>query len=116
MGRYYSGDIDGKFWFALQQSNAADRFGSTGEATHLSYYFHEDQLDYIKNELSEITNNINVTKINEFFDRQKGWSEDTIKAAGITRNDLIEYADYKLGIQIRDMLESNGECCFEAEL
>ena len=29
MGRYYSGDIEGKFWFAVQSSNAADRFGST---------------------------------------------------------------------------------------
>ena len=27
MGRYYSGDINGKFWFALQSSNAASRFG-----------------------------------------------------------------------------------------
>jgi hypothetical protein len=26
MGRYYSGDIDGKFWFALQSSDCADRF------------------------------------------------------------------------------------------
>ena len=27
MGRYYTGDIEGKFWFALQSSNAASRFG-----------------------------------------------------------------------------------------
>ncbi len=27
MGRYYSGDIEGKFWFAVQSSYAADRFG-----------------------------------------------------------------------------------------
>ena len=30
MGRYYSGDIEGKFWFALQSSDAADRFGVVG--------------------------------------------------------------------------------------
>ena len=27
MGRYYNGDINGKFWFAVQNSNCADRFG-----------------------------------------------------------------------------------------
>ena len=27
MGRYYDGDISGKFWFAVQSSNAPARFG-----------------------------------------------------------------------------------------
>ena len=31
MGRYYNGDIEGKFWFAVQSSDCADRFGSIGE-------------------------------------------------------------------------------------
>lgn len=26
MGRYYNGDIDGKFMFAVQPSNAGERF------------------------------------------------------------------------------------------
>ena len=30
MGRWYSGDVEGKFWFGIQDSNAADRFGVTG--------------------------------------------------------------------------------------
>ena len=30
MGRYYCGDIDGKFWFAVQSSNDADNFGVQG--------------------------------------------------------------------------------------
>ena len=33
MGRYYSGDIEGKFAFAVQSSNDADFFGVTGEQT-----------------------------------------------------------------------------------
>jgi hypothetical protein len=116
MGRYYNGDIEGKFMFGLQDSNAADRFGSTGETTSLSYYFQEDQLDYIKSELSKIAKNINITKIDQFFEVNNGYSDDLLKDAGITRNDLTEYADYKLGIQIRDMLESHGECSFDAEI
>ena len=31
MGRYYRGDIEGKFWFAIQASNDADFFGCEGE-------------------------------------------------------------------------------------
>jgi hypothetical protein len=27
MGRYYSGDIQGKFWFAVQSSDDASAFG-----------------------------------------------------------------------------------------
>ena len=30
MGRYYSGDIEGKFWFGIQESNDADNFGVEG--------------------------------------------------------------------------------------
>ena len=32
MGRYYNGDIEGKFWFAVQSSDDADFFGQQGEA------------------------------------------------------------------------------------
>jgi hypothetical protein len=40
MGRYYSGDIEGKFMFATQSSTAADRFGSSYyEPNHVNYYF-----------------------------------------------------------------------------
>ena len=31
MGRYYSGDIKGKFWFAIQSSRDASHFGVDGE-------------------------------------------------------------------------------------
>lgn len=54
MGRYYNGDIEGKFWFAVQSSTCADRFGSTGETTHLTYNFSEDQLPEIEEELKLI--------------------------------------------------------------
>ena len=30
MGRYYDGDIEGKFWFGVQSSDDADFFGSKG--------------------------------------------------------------------------------------
>jgi len=56
MGRYYDGDISGKFWFGVQSSDAADRFGVKGqidkelaedfgeECAPLCYYFKEEHL------------------------------------------------------------------------
>ena len=32
MGRYYSGDIEGKFWFGIQPSNDAEQFGAVIDA------------------------------------------------------------------------------------
>ena len=52
MGRYYDGDINGKFMFAVQSSSAADRFGSEGHNNYLEYYFDEEHLPTIKEELS----------------------------------------------------------------
>jgi hypothetical protein len=33
MGRYYTGDIEGKFWFAIQSSDDASFFGGSDEDT-----------------------------------------------------------------------------------
>ena len=59
MGRYYSGDIEGKFWFAVQRSDAADRFGVTGqEPGYLEYDFSKENLPQIKKELTKIKKTI----------------------------------------------------------
>lgn len=54
MGRYYSGDINGKFWFGVQSSDAADRFGVTGKADFLHYYFTDHDLPQVENEIKAI--------------------------------------------------------------
>ena len=48
MGRYYNGDIEGKFWFAVQSSDDADFFGQQGEARFLNYYFDAEDLPKIE--------------------------------------------------------------------
>ena len=49
MGRYYHGDIEGKFWFGVQSSTDAEFFGVEGNANFLHYYFDEDnKKDVIK--------------------------------------------------------------------
>jgi hypothetical protein len=95
MGRYFTGMIEGKFWFAVQSSTAADRFGvSHNEPSYVEYYYTEDDLEGVEEELKN----------------------KDLESIGISRADLSEYADYTLGVKIRDCIKENGECIFDAEL
>jgi DNA-binding transcriptional MerR regulator len=118
MGRYYSGDIDGKFWFALQGSDAADRFGVTGqEPSTLHYYFSEDDLESVEAEIKNIEESLGdkLKLIDEFFEKNNGYNDKMLVEAGITQDELRDYADLGLGKQIRDSIIENGQCSFEAE-
>ena len=54
MGRYINVDINRKLWFAVQSSDAADRFGVTGnKPEELYYYFDTENLEEIEEELAE---------------------------------------------------------------
>lgn len=79
MGRYISGDIDRKLWFAVQSSNAADRFGVTGyEPAYLEYQFEQDDLSKVQEELKAIENSIgedNLKKLNDFFEKINGYND-----------------------------------------
>lgn len=123
MGRYYEGDIEGKFWFAIQDSNAADRFGCIGEPRYLSYYFCEDDLDNVKKEIEVIKSNLGEykAKIDEFFDKKSSYNfKELAEYIGVKEEEirkiLSEYADLQLGEKIQKCIEENGECSFEAEL
>jgi len=119
MGRYYSGDIEGKFWFGLQPSNAASRFGGEEfEPQYIEYYFNEDDLAKVNEEIDKIITTLGDKKkiIDDFFETNQGYNDKDLEAIGITQYILSEYADLKLGIQIRDKIEASGQCCFQAEL
>lgn len=119
MGRYYSGDIDGKFWFGVQSSTAADRFGVPHcEPSYVEYYYDEDNLEDVKLEINKIKNTLGdkLQKIEDFFKEKSSYSDEELTEAVITGDDLSEYADLILGIKIRDCLIENGECTFTAEL
>lgn len=115
MGRYYSGDIEGKFWFAIQNSDAADRFGCTGQQPNcLDYYFDkEDHYDDIKKELAFIKKKLGkkFKKIETIIANSGNLSD-----SDITREDLSEYADYELGLKIKSCLEKQDYCSFTAEM
>ena len=125
MGRYYHGDIEGKFWFAVQSSDAADRFGVIGEEPHyLEYDFTEDDLEEVEEELEFIKDLLGdkIEKLDEFYkgDRPHSTNEDISDYLGIPLGELdyvlSDYADYELGMEIRDSIKKIGYCHFTAEL
>lgn len=125
MGRYYVGDIEGKFMFGVQSSNCADRFGYIGEPTYLTYNFDESHLPQIEDELDRIRlctlGEDKLNKLNEFFkDRGAYNHEELAKYLSIDKSEVVlilsEYADYKMGLEIKKCIEENGDCFFEAEL
>lgn len=119
MGRYYSGDIEGKFWFGIQSSDAASRFGGEEfQPEYIEYYFNEDHLDEINQEIKNIEEKLGdkVQKLNDFFAGVMSYNDKDLKDLGITQNDLSDYADLGLGIKIRDCVVAGGSCQFTAEL
>ena len=119
MGRYYSGDIDGKFWFAVQPSNSADRFGVTGYVPeYLEYYFEDSDKEDVQRELKKIEQSLGdqLDKMNAFFEKHDSYSDDMLREYGIDISNLSDYADYKLGKKILNCLEKKGYCEFTAEL
>lgn len=115
MGRYYMGDIKGKFMFAVQSSTAADRFGSTySEPNYVEYYFDEEQLDTIKEQLDMLRPA--YEKVDKFYSEIESFNREEMSEYEITEQEMSDYADYKLGEQILNCVLENGSCCFTAEL
>ena len=123
MGRYISGDIERKLLFAVQSSDAADRFGVTGvQPEELYYYFETKDLETIEEELKNIEDTIsieNIEKLRNFFENINEYDDKILNEAGlfnIWEKHKRDYADYELGKEIRDCIIKNGSCEFTAEL
>lgn len=130
MGRYYEGDISGKFWFAVQSSNAPARFGGNEfEPSYINYYFGEEDLEEVEEELERIEEILgeDLKRLQDFFDANNGYNNQKIidwymEKYKETINDeyvkdvLVDYADYELGERIRDCIKDIGECSMNCEL
>jgi hypothetical protein len=124
MGRYYYGDIQGKFGFGVQPSDSANRFGVIGETpSYLEYRFEEDHIEIVEKELKKIKDNLgdNFDKLNQFFEDNPFYKDkDVAEFLNVTKEQLYwylcEFADYDLGLKILNELKENGVCAFNAEL
>ena len=128
MGRYYNGDIEGKFWFGVQSSSDADFFGKEGEPSHINYYYSEEDLTSIEKGLKtcEETLGKHFKEIKKFFSdleksKEIGYNnemiEKSLKVSDRKVKFILEwYARWKLGEKIRECVKKNNSCEFEAEL
>ena len=134
MGRYYRGDIEGKFWFAVQSSDCAVRFGAMeSEPSEIEYWFGEDEeaIKRVRDEIKVIKENIghDVLKVLEkFFKENNGYNDKmlleylnkSIENKTFIEKDvrylLHEFADLGFGKQVLKQLETHGHCYFHAEI
>lgn len=119
MGRYYNGDINGKFMFATQPSNAGERFYAKElESQFIPYCVRRERYDDIVKELESINKDA-IKRVTKMFGSEVGYNYDIMKKYHVSEIDLREYADYQLGMKIKEFFDENpdrNDCYFEAEL
>ena len=136
MGRYYEGDIEGKFWFGIQSSDDADFFGSTGfQPDWLEYYFDQEHIPKIEHGLAQCLDHLGskFEILYEFFEKKEGYTREEVcevldvpvPKTGMSIEEhnksvyhyyLMWYARYELGKKILDRVKSDKFCSFRAEL
>ena len=120
MGRYYSGDIEGKFMFAVQPSNAPEIFGAEIlDSNYVEYWVERDKLPFVKSQIKKLLkeHGDGINRVKKMYKSERGWNDDIKKEYGVTRDDLEHYANLALGEQIRDYIEENEmDCHITAEL
>ena len=125
MGRYYQGDIEGKFWFAIQSSTDANFFGGEPyEPNYVNYHFSKKyDFDKVVEGINKCEDALgkNLKTLDKFFSENNGYNEDMIvEQTDIKEEDIPNllkwYARLDLGMKIRDCLIEQDECSFEAEL
>ena len=133
MGRYYTGDIEGKFWFGVQSSDDANFFGVDGEARFLDYYYGEDTLPKVEKGIKDCKSSLGGYRklLDNFFktDGKDGYNDEMLveylnknaNHVGTHSENGVKfflewYARLELGKEIRDCIKEHGQCNFEAEI
>ena len=126
MGRFYNGDVEGKWWFGVQSSNTPEKFG--GYETRIDYIICND--DMFKNRMKSIKNELGnkLPIIERFFEHSNSYNDEALhkciasKIKGYkledVHKDLEDYADYCFGKEVQQHFEESGEdyCNVSSEL
>lgn len=118
MGRYYNGDIEGKFWVAVQSSADADFFGVTGyQPEWLEYEFEQEDLENVQAGIKTCNEKLGKykKKLDEFFEKNFAYNDKMLEDAGIPPAMAEWYARLQLGEKIENSIKVNGQCYFSAE-
>lgn len=124
MGRYYSGDIEGKFWFAVQSSGDPAFFGLDSIEPEVTTYYgnKDDHLEAVQHAVDDCCTKLHTTRENflkfkeenEYIKVEKMIEEKVIKDIG-TKDTQVWLARLDLGLKIEKCIEDTGECEFDAE-
>jgi len=132
MGRFYSGDIEGKFWFGVQSSTDGEFFGAEEEdAGHINYTIPRENQEAVSEGVESCLKELGDWKerLDIFFKQTQGYNEQI--AIDFWRdvfeielniedfnNMLTWYARLQLGMKIEGFFTNNpgSDCDFQAEL
>jgi len=122
MGRYYNGDIEGKFWFGIQSSADGEFFGAKPDYSWINYFADDEKK--VKKGLKKCEAKLGdkLEKLDNFFDElETGYNHSMVaKSVGIDKEKvefyLTWYARYKLGKQIEECINEQGGCYYSAEM
>ena len=138
MGRFYNGDINGKWWFAVQSSDTPKRFG--GEETTIEYVICNNEEFQEKMKKLETTLGESLKIFDEFFAKKDSYNNEQLveffqekgkqiqpvsqmgrfySGKNVCSTDnigmvdiLSDYADYQFGLKVAKFFEdTNEECC-----
>jgi len=126
MGRYYDGDVEGKWWFGVQSSDTPERFG--GYETHIDYTICND--DTFKSGIKLIKEDLGdkLEWLQQFFDENNGYNDAMLMEFMMKKNprydkselsqDLENFADYEFAMQVKEYFDDTGNeyCHVNSEL
>ena len=127
MGRYYHGDIEGKFWFGVQSSDDGTFFGAQEYQNTIDYLV--DDAEQVKDGIEKCNLDLgnHTNKLSAFFKDANSYNDKMIidYYKEHFKEDITEekirylltwYARLQLGKEILECVEENGQCAFTAEL
>lgn len=139
MGRYYSGDIEGKFWFGVQSSEDGTFFGgvhdyidsegevvdegSEEEACEIYHHFDKENLEEVHEKIQVCLNQLGEyqEKLDKFFEEHDSYNDEELAReleipVKKMREVLEWYARLILGLKIENCISENGECNFQGDI
>ena len=124
MGRYYEGDIEGKFWFGIQDTSDGDFFGREHVVSEILWDYSKEDLPKIEEGLEKCETNLRNFKngFEKFFKINNGYNDEMLLEffnngeikfdIKLIRKKLTWYARLLLGKQIQECVKDNETCYF----
>ena len=130
MGRYYNGDVEGKFWFAVQPSDIHEQFGAKKQDPAFIDYVIENGPKVLEGlEALEMRLGQYLEIAHQFFENTEFYTRESFqdfaktfgmscKSIDVANNVIREYADWTKGIEVLEYFNKTdaSELYISAEL